>query len=83
MRNGKPKRPIPQWLVDWLADRPALKSVDSDFGTVTSSSDPQEEIQRIDCWLEAHPEIAGIPQIAKAYQKKRRAALKRGKATKS
>lgn len=83
MSNGKPKRSIPNWLVDWLADRPPMKSADSEFGVITTSPDPKEVIQRIDEWLHAHPKFAKIPKIANAYQEKRQAAMKEIEARKA
>ena len=36
----------------------------------------EELIKSIDDWLQAHPELAKIPRIAKAYSELRQAALK-------
>jgi hypothetical protein len=83
MTNGKPKKSIPKWLADWLADRPPMASADSEFGIITTSPDPKEVIRRIDEWLHAHPEFAKIPKIAKAYREKRQAAMKEIEAKKS
>jgi hypothetical protein len=76
MRNGKPKKPLPKWLVDWLARKPPIKSADSEFGVLTTSPEPEEVIQNIDDWLQAHPELARIRKIAKAYEDLRQTALK-------
>jgi len=57
MRNGKTKKAVPDWLADWLAARPPLKTVYSKFGMLTTSPEPEELVKSIDGWLQAHPEI--------------------------
>ncbi len=75
--NGKVRKEIPQWLQDWLAKRPPLESISTDFGVITVEADPAQLIRRIKEWKHAHPEIAAIPSITQGLEELQQAASKR------